>query len=250
VERLFAVLLHQAFAGDLTAKWRDAHMKELLAEMEEQVQALEVPIPTESAPEIRVKRHAGHDMFNKAALAAYIVAQCHTPEQPIGRVKLAKLFYLVQRRAELALTQSFARRAAGPLDDDIHKFLNLAKKKGWVKVPATQGDFKPLKPGDNLQPAIDQVRRRWIQAIPVMDDVLNKMKTWGWEVLERCATVEQVAQDILAQGKPVTANAVLDALANVPEWKTKLDRESFSEEKVAATIEGLRKFGFLPPATM
>lgn len=31
---LFSVLLHRAFSGDLTSKWREAHMKELLQEME------------------------------------------------------------------------------------------------------------------------------------------------------------------------------------------------------------------------
>ena len=37
---LFNNLLHGAFTGDLTAKWREAHMKELLAEMEAQAKAL------------------------------------------------------------------------------------------------------------------------------------------------------------------------------------------------------------------
>jgi type I restriction enzyme S subunit len=41
IEDLFAVLLHSAFTGDLTAKWREAHMKELLAEMEEQAKILQ-----------------------------------------------------------------------------------------------------------------------------------------------------------------------------------------------------------------
>ncbi len=36
VEDLFAVFLKQAFSGQLTAKWREAHMKELLAEMQQQ----------------------------------------------------------------------------------------------------------------------------------------------------------------------------------------------------------------------
>jgi len=40
VERLFQSLLHRAFSGDLTAKWRQAHMKELLQEMEAQARAL------------------------------------------------------------------------------------------------------------------------------------------------------------------------------------------------------------------
>jgi len=40
IERLFSVLLHRAFTDNLTAKWREAHMKELLAEMEEQARHL------------------------------------------------------------------------------------------------------------------------------------------------------------------------------------------------------------------
>jgi type I restriction enzyme S subunit len=41
LERLFQTLLHRAFTGDLTARWREAHMKELLAEMEAQARILE-----------------------------------------------------------------------------------------------------------------------------------------------------------------------------------------------------------------
>ncbi|MDY6908598.1 MAG: restriction endonuclease subunit S [Thermodesulfobacteriota bacterium] len=41
IEKLFSVLLYRAFTGDLTVKWREARMKELLQEMEEQAKALE-----------------------------------------------------------------------------------------------------------------------------------------------------------------------------------------------------------------
>jgi type I restriction enzyme S subunit len=34
LDRLFRALLHRAFTGQLTTRWREAHMKELLAEME------------------------------------------------------------------------------------------------------------------------------------------------------------------------------------------------------------------------
>jgi len=40
IESLFENLLHRAFTGELTAQWREAHMKELLTEMELQVKAL------------------------------------------------------------------------------------------------------------------------------------------------------------------------------------------------------------------
>ena len=43
IESLFKVMLHRAFTGELTAKWREAHLKELLAEMQQQAKALNLP---------------------------------------------------------------------------------------------------------------------------------------------------------------------------------------------------------------
>ncbi len=40
LEHLFRALLHRAYTGELTAKWREAHLKELLAEMEQQARLL------------------------------------------------------------------------------------------------------------------------------------------------------------------------------------------------------------------
>jgi type I restriction enzyme, S subunit len=40
LEKLFEALLHMAFDGRLTAKWREAHMKELRSEIEHQTKAL------------------------------------------------------------------------------------------------------------------------------------------------------------------------------------------------------------------
>lgn len=40
LDTLFQTMLHRAFTGELTARWREAHMKELLAEMEQQARAL------------------------------------------------------------------------------------------------------------------------------------------------------------------------------------------------------------------
>lgn len=48
LEELFLLLLQRAFSGDLTAKWREGHMKELLAEMEVQAQQLNLPMPQEA----------------------------------------------------------------------------------------------------------------------------------------------------------------------------------------------------------
>ncbi len=47
VETLFALLLQKAFAGQITAQWREGHMQELLAEMAHQARALNLPMPKE-----------------------------------------------------------------------------------------------------------------------------------------------------------------------------------------------------------
>lgn len=60
LENLFSTLLHRAFAGDLTAKWREAHVKELLADMEVQAKALDCPSTKNNRTEIKLKRHAGN----------------------------------------------------------------------------------------------------------------------------------------------------------------------------------------------
>ena len=45
LETLFEVMLHRAFTGELTAKWREAHLKELLVEMEQQARLLNQSAP-------------------------------------------------------------------------------------------------------------------------------------------------------------------------------------------------------------
>lgn len=49
LDDMFSVLLQKAFAGELTAKWRKAHMQELLLEMQQQAKALNLPMPKEMA---------------------------------------------------------------------------------------------------------------------------------------------------------------------------------------------------------
>lgn len=45
LDNLFEVLLKRAFSGQLTAKWRQVHMAELLTEMQQQAKALNLPMP-------------------------------------------------------------------------------------------------------------------------------------------------------------------------------------------------------------
>lgn len=50
LDQLWNLLMQRAFSGQLTAKWREAYMKELLAEMEQQARLLNLPLP--NTPEL------------------------------------------------------------------------------------------------------------------------------------------------------------------------------------------------------
>lgn len=245
LETLFSVLMHRAFTGNLTAKWREAHMKDLLAEMEAQAKALDCPSTQSKSPEIRSKRHAGHDIYNKAALAAYITDRCHAPDRPMGRVKLAKLFYLVQQKAEIELTETFMKRAAGPLDDEIHKFLSLAQKSKWLVLCRGEGDLKPVRPGANVSKAVEQAQKLLGPAKAKVDEMLDQMKGWGYRALERWATVLDASFELTAAGQPATVEGVKDIIQRHPDWVPKLSRNEFSDTNIEATLKGLRGFGFI-----
>ena len=245
LETLFSVLMHRAFTGNLTAKWREAHMKDLLAEMEAQAKALDCPSTQSKSPEIRSKRHAGHDIYNKAALAAYITDRCHAPDRPMGRVKLAKLFYLVQQKAEIELTETFMKRAAGPLDDEIHKFLSLAQKSKWLVLCRGEGDLKPVRPGANVSKAVEQAQKLLGPAKAKVDEMLDQMKGWGYRALERWATVLDASFELTAAGQPATVEGVKDTIQRHPDWVPKLSRNEFSDTNIEATLKGLRGFGFI-----
>lgn len=244
LESLYQSLLHRAFTGDLTAKWRERHMKELLAEMELQSKALKLK-EDDDAIEVISNRHGGHDMFNKAAFASYITYKCHSPQHPMGRVKLAKLYYLAQRKAEMALTEAFAKRVAGPLDDDIHKFLSLAQKKKWVSFGRGKGDLKPVNPGRNVQEAVEQVGKRLGHAIYSVDTMIDQMKGWSWKALERWATVLDAAEEIISSSKKPTVQSIKEVIQKYPAWKDKLKRNEFSDENIASTLKGLHNLGFI-----
>ncbi|MCD6328000.1 restriction endonuclease subunit S [bacterium] len=248
LENLFASLLHRAFTGELTASWRESHMKELLVEMEQQAKALEAATRTDdAAPEVRPERHAGYDMYHKAALAAYIVGRCHSPKYPLGRVRLAKLFYLLQKKAGLELTKLFAKRAAGPLDDHIHKFLNLAQKKRWLVLERTRRNVKSVSPGQTMQEGVAEARKLLGEALPEVNDMLDQMKGWSTGTLERWATVLHAAEELIGAGGQLTDRNVKRAIEQDPTWRSKLSRDDFANGKLSATLSGLIRQGFIRP---
>jgi hypothetical protein len=58
--------------------------------------------------------------------------------------------------------------------------------------------------------------------------------------------VHLAAVELQRQGQPVTPETVEAYIESVPEWQPKLSREEFTPDRIAQTLDGLVKLGFLP----
>jgi type I restriction enzyme S subunit len=245
IEKLFSVLLHRAFTGDLTANWRNMRMKELLAEIKKQTLALERQ-PAEDSPfEIKSDDQIDHSMFNKAALAAYIVYRCKVSNYPLRSMELSNIFYLVNKIAEKKITEKFAKRTPWPLNVEIKKLLSLAQKNKWLILGMDDGDLTPVIPGGNVLNAIEQAHNFLGKSKAKVDEMLDLMKGWGYCAIERWAIVLDASFELTSVGQFATVEGIKCVIRKHPEWETKLSREEFSDRNIEAALYGLRSFGFI-----
>lgn len=245
IETLYNILLHRAFYGELTEKWREAHMKELLQEMEEQTRELGFPVPDEEDRPIRVTDFPNPLIEKKAILLAYIILRSLEAKHPIARVKLAKQYYFVNQFMQQPVTENFQPMAAGPLDNDIFAALELAQNRKWVVIEPQKGNEKPLSAGvciaDTEKLATDILGL----AKPQVDDYLESTKDWGWETLERWSTIHAVALKLIKENTPFNLESIKTYIRSVTKWKAKLSRDEFSDDNINKTIVGLEYWSLL-----
>ncbi len=245
IESLMHTLLHHAFSSELTAKWREAHMKELLQEMEVQTRELGFLVHDEDHS-TRMTDFLYPLLEKKSILLAYIILRSLEAKHQIARVKLAKQYYFVNQFMQQPVTEYFQPMAAGPLDNDIFAALELAQDRKWVVIEPQKGNEKPLSAGvciadteklvnDILGPTREQV-----------DDYLESTKDWGWETLERWATVHSAALKLVDRKIPLTLESVKLQIRSIPEWEAKLKRSEFSDVNIEKALIGLKNWSLLP----
>jgi hypothetical protein len=182
----------------------------------------------------------------KAILLSYIIFRSLEAKHPMARVKIAKQYYFVNQFMQQPLIENFQPMAAGPLDNDIFAALELAQDRKWIVIEPQKGNEKPLSAGvsivdtrslvvDILGPAKEQV-----------DEFLESTKDWGWETLERWATVHAVAQKVICLKQPLSVELIKSQIRSISSWEAKLKRSEFSDENIEKTIIGLRHWGLIP----
>ncbi|HVB01301.1 MAG TPA: hypothetical protein VNE42_08565, partial [Acidimicrobiales bacterium] len=108
------------------------------------------------------------------------------------------------------------------------------------------GGSDHLEPGAKIEEGIVYAAG-WLDAEHATE-VVGTLLRYTNGTLERWTTIDMAAREIAAEGKPVTPGVVLAHIESIPEWAPKLKREVFEPAKIASTLAGLRKEGFLDDA--
>jgi hypothetical protein len=182
-------------------------------------------------------------VFQQAAVLAWVVHKLHSPGYPVSRFRVQKMLYLIEAVTETGLFTEFRKQAAGPYDpslrykgpEDI-----AVRQRGWLVQP----DDSHFEPGPNIEEAL-RYASRYIDT-ELAELVLEEFRTFKDGTLERWTTVHLAAVELLRQGQPVTPETVGAYIESVPEWQPKLSREEFTPDRIAQTLDGLVKLGFLP----
>jgi hypothetical protein len=190
-----------------------------------------------------VRQPSAPEPFRQAAVLAWVVHKLHSPGYPVSRFRAQKMLYLIEARLRTGLSIEFRKQAAGPYDpslrykgpEDI-----AVRQRGWLVQP----DDSHFEPGPNIEEAL-RYASRYIDT-ELAESVLEEFRTFKDGTLERWTTVHLAAVELQRQGQPVTPETVEAYIESVPEWQPKLSREEFTPDRIAQTLDGLVKLGFLP----
>jgi hypothetical protein len=184
-------------------------------------------------PRVRKRGQA----FAKAVVYTWIVSSLEESRPRVTRLATQKVVYLLEHAMSLRVFGDHDRKPLGPYDyKSRYKDAEpLAKKKRWLVVSGaalkTGGDLTEMKRylGSYVRSA--ELAARFVAYVSQLSD----------EELETVATVHWCARELKEKGDTATVATVCRSLADASDWKGKLERPNFSEQKIGHAIEWLRR---------
>src|SRR5713226_4061880 len=173
---------------------------------------------------------AGHSWaFNEAVVISTLAAKFGSGEYPLGRVRYTKLAYLMHRHVENQ-PEGYLKKAAGPYNPEIrYKGPEaIAQKNGYIEA-ARSGKFSGFIASRNIDQALSYFEK-WYGK-----EVLKWLEQFRYEKkesLELLTTVDMAIQELRANDRMTTVEAVKDVLRGHPEWQPKLKREIFADANI------------------
>jgi hypothetical protein len=187
-------------------------------------------------------------LAHRLAVAGLLVKELHE-DSNFGRTKLAKVFYLADKRAGLQLKTDYAREAAGPLDQRAlyHERVGVESLAAQLQVFKTKhcGRMVRYEPLAMLDAIVAFAREHLGDK---MDDVIRVIDTCRGlttDQAEIIATLHACWNDLLIRKEPVTVEAIIGEFLSC--WHPKKTR--FSRDRLRRAIEWMKSHDLVPAGT-
>ena len=210
-------------------------MQELLTGRIRLVRSSPAVVPFVTAQQTGISAGKAHNpQINEAVVLAMLASKFGTEQYPLARVRRTKLMYLFHRHADHEAT-GFLKKAAGPYDPKVRYAgpEKIALKNRYVRSHHN-GTYEGFIPGDNIAQA-EGYFEKWYDS-PALEWV-EQFRHKRTEELELLATIDMACVDLRREGKAVSLSTVKRVLQDNAEWKAKLDRPLFSDDKINTAIE-------------
>lgn len=192
-----------------------------------------IPLLGKPATNLPAAQPAHNWQINEAVVIGVLVQRFGNEKFPLPRKRRVKLTYLLHRHAE-GRAEGYLKKAAGPYDPNT-KYKGpeqIALKNGYVR--ALRNDkYEGFVAGDRIEQA-QRYFEQWYGAATL--EWLERFHYRKTDDLELLATVDMAMVDLAANGKSADMASVKRVIAAHPEWRPKLSRELFSDERIAAAI--------------
>ncbi|MFQ5717659.1 MAG: restriction endonuclease subunit S [Nitrospinales bacterium] len=200
-------------------------------------------IPIDQKPSVASKpgRPKAPEPFREAILIATLVRELSSKDYPLGRKRYTKFSYLVHRKSEHEVEQSYLKKAAGVYNPGTRYKgpEGIALQNGYI-IKTKSGKYDGFRVGPNIS-KIDEYLPRY-DLKESIDWVIQKFRRKKNEELGLLTTVDFVALELKSKKKKVTSKTILSFIKNDPDWKHKHDDPIYSELNVKRVLKELKEY--------
>ncbi|MGE0147183.1 MAG: hypothetical protein AB7R87_07345, partial [Parvibaculaceae bacterium] len=184
-------------------------------------------------------------LSQRLALAGLIVRELHA-EPNFGRTKLAKLFYLADKRAKLQLQTNYVREAAGPLDQralyNERIGIETLAQKYQIFKPTSRGRMVRYEVLSRIDDVDDLARAHLSDKQNEILRIIGLCRNLTTDQAEIVTTLYACWNDLMIRKEQITDDAILREFLN--QWHPKKAR--FSRKRLHMALGWMRELDLTP----
>lgn len=176
--------------------------------------------------------------INEAVVISVLAKRFGSENRPLGRKRYTKLAYLLHRYVEKQ-AEGYLKKAAGPYNPAT-KYKGpeaIALKNRYVRLHSRE-KFSGFIAAEKIGEAENYFSKWYGEAVLTW---LEQFRYKSNDELEVLATVDMALVELRRGGEIVGLGNVKQIIQDHPEWKSKLDRASFSDESISLAIALCRR---------